>query len=236
VPVDAPPPLRRFVSTLLLAALTIFVLQALAAKEKPPKVTEDGLELKTETKRRLVYLKPDATFAQYARVAILDCYVEFSKSWLRDYNDSVRDPARKISEADLERARMDLSAQFRKIFSEELAAGGYQVSEGAAPDVLVLRPALVNIQVSAPDLMTAGRSTTYAESSGQMTLHLELWDSTTNTILARVLDAKADPDLYGQRTSSVTNRAAADRILKAWAMELHKKLDLARGKPASNSD
>jgi hypothetical protein len=88
----------------------------------------------------------------------------------------------------------------------------------------------VNIQVSAPDLKAPGRSTTYAQSAGQMTLYLELWDAVSNTILARVIDAQADPTTLTQRTSSVTNRAAADLILRSWADELRNKLDLARGK------
>jgi hypothetical protein len=215
---------------LLLAALTILTPQGFCAGKEAPKTTEDGLELKKQTKQRLVYLKPDASFAQYKRFALVDCQVEFSKTWLRDYNRDQRDPSRRISEDDLERARMDLAAQFRKIFSEELTRGGYALSETAAPDVLVLRPALINISVSAPDLMTPGRSTTFASSSGEMTLYLELWDSATNTILGRVMDAQADSDIYGQRMTSVDNRAAADRILKAWAVELRKKLDIAQGK------
>jgi hypothetical protein len=176
----------------------------------PPQVTDDGLELRTQTKQRLVYIRPGATFTQYDRVAILDCHVEFSKSWQRNYNNSVRDLSAKISDDDLERAKKYLSAQFTKIFTEELAKGGYHVSEGAAPDVLVLRPALVNIAVNAPDLMTPGRTSVYAESAGQMTLYLELWDSATNTLLARVVDAQADDTSYRQHASSVTNRAAAD--------------------------
>jgi hypothetical protein len=216
--------------TFFCVALAIYVPYAFSAKEEPERVTKEGLELQKETKQRLVYLRPGATVTQYDRVAILDCYVEFSKTWLRDYNTSTRDPGARISDEDLERARTQLAKQFRNIFSEELAKGGYQLGEADMPGVLVLRPALVNIAVSAPDLMTPGRSTTYAQSSGEMTLYLELWDGATNTLLARVIDAQADRTMYGQRTSSVTNRAAADQILQAWAVELRKKLELARGK------
>jgi hypothetical protein len=63
-----------------------------------------------------------------------------------------------------------------------------------------------------------------------MTLYLELWDAVSNTLLARVVDAKADPTTFTQSTSSVTNRAAADMMLHGWANELRTKLDLARGK------
>jgi hypothetical protein len=204
---------------------------ALAAKDAPPQVSDDGLQLVKQTKTRLVYKKPDATFTQFKRVAILDCAVEFSKDWLRDYNNSQRDPARRIGNSDIERAKADLSAQFKKIFTDELVTkGGYQISANAAPDVLVLRPALVNIQVSAPDLMAPGRSTTFVQASGQMTLYLELWDSSNNTILGRVMDARGSNDSFAQRSNSVTNRAAADAIMRSWAKELRERLDVITGK------
>jgi Protein of unknown function (DUF3313) len=223
-------PLRRFVVIGgLFAALMVAGPPAARAAEPAPKETKEGLLLKTQTKQRLVYVRPGADFKKYNSVSILDCYIEFSKDWQRDYNNSQRDPGRQISNSDLERAKTDLSAQFKKIFAEELQSKGtYKVVEGAGPDVLVLRPALINIAVSAPDLMAPGRSVTYAQSAGQMTLYLELWDAASNTILARALDARSDSDVYGSRTSSVSNRAAADRMLKSWAVELHKKLDIAR--------
>jgi hypothetical protein len=177
---------------------------------------------------RLVYKKPDATFTQYKRVAILDCAVEFSKDWLKNYNNSQRDPARRIGDKDIERAKADLAAQFKKIFTDELATkGGYQISESAAPDVLVLRPALVNFQVSAPDLMTPGRSVTFVQDSGQMTLYLELWDSSTNTILGRVMDARASNPTASARARSKT--VTAD-LMRSWAKELRGRLDVITGK------
>ena len=204
---------------------------AFAAKDAPPQMSDDGLQLVKQTKSRLVYKKPDATFTQFKRVAILDCTVEFSKEWLKDYNSSQRDPSRKISTSDLDRAKADLAKQFKKIFTDELATkGGYQISENAAPDVLVLRPALVNIQVSAPDLMTPGRSATFVQNSGAMTLYLELWDSSTNTILGRVMDARGSNDQLAQRSSSVSNRAAADSMMRSWAKELRERLDIITGK------
>jgi uncharacterized protein DUF3313 len=223
--------MRRFITqlVLLLVALTLVLSQGFAA-DKAPKTTSDGLELRKETKQRVVYVKPGATFTQYTKFGLIDCQVEFSKKWLDDYNRSALDLSRRITDKDLDRARTELSAQFKKIFTEELMKGGYQVSEVTGPDVLVLRPALINIAVNAPDLMTPGRSRTYASSAGEMTLFLELWDSASNTILGRVVDAEADPGMYAQRMTSVDNRAAADMMLKSWASELRKKLELAQGK------
>lgn len=223
---------RSFVTiTALCVGLAFVCPPGHAAKDPPPEVTKDGLHLYKQTKERLAYVRPGATFTRYKRVALLDCYVEFSKEWVNDYNSEQRDPSRQIRNSDLERAKKALQGDFKKIFTEELQQGGrYQVTDSGGPDVLVLRPALINIQVSAPDLMTPGRSTTYVQSAGTMTIYVELWDSASNTILARVIDGKVDPDLYGQRSSSVTNRAAADRMMRSWADELRNRLDLVRGK------
>ena len=206
-----------------------------AATEPPPEVTKDGLHLYKQTKERLAYVRPGATFTQYKKVTLLDCYVEFSKDWVNNYNRDQRDPSRQIRDSDLERAKTALQKDFKRIFTEELQEGGrYQVVDSGGPDVLILRPALINIQVNAPDLMTAGPSSTYVQSAGAMTIYLELWDSASNTILARVIDGQADPSLYGQRSSSVTNRAAAERMMRRWADELRSRLDLVRGKDVAN--
>jgi hypothetical protein len=70
---------------------------------------------------------------------------------------------------------------------------------------------------------------TYTTSAGQMTLVLELVDATTGDVLARVVDSQQDFDTARmQWTNSVTNRAAADRILRMWAKRLREGLDRIR--------
>jgi hypothetical protein len=207
---------------------------ASAAKDAPPQVSPEGLELRKSTRSRTVYVRPGATFSQYDRVAILDPLVEFEKDWQKDYNRSQVGLQGRVTDADVERMKQKLAAEFKKVFTDELQGkGGYAVVNEAAPDVLVLRPALLNVEVNAPDVMTAGIEHTVVRSAGQMTLYLELWDAATNTLLARVMDAEADPDTMAQMGGSVTNKAAADRILRAWAKELRERLDDVRAKPAS---
>lgn len=204
------------------------------AADAPPPQTEDGLELQPQkSKHRVVYLKPGATFTQYKRVAILDALVEFEKDWQKDYNRSQIGIEGRVSDADVERMKTGLAAEFKKVFTDELQnKGGYPVVDTAAPDVLVLRPALLNVEVNAPDLMTPGINATVVRSAGQMTLFLELWDSSTNTLLARIMDAEADNDSFAKPANRVTNTQAADRILRDWAHELRERLDMVQGKPA----
>jgi len=213
------------------AALAVGSVASVHAKEAPPETSPEGLVLHKNTKSRIVYMKPGATFTQYNRVAILDCLVDFEKDWQKDYNRSRMGLEGRVSDKDVERMKTGLAAEFKKVFIDELQnKGGYQVVDTAAPDVLVLRPALLNVEVNAPDIMTAGINRTVVRSAGQMTLFLELWDSATNTLLARVMDAAADDDAFGKQANRVTNTQAADEILRNWAHELRVRLDEIKGK------
>jgi hypothetical protein len=80
--------------------------------------------------------------------------------------------------------------------------------------------------------MTAGMDANVISSAGSGTFYLELW-APPHTLLARAYDAEADQQPFAQQANSVTNRAAADIILKKWADDLVRHLDSARGKPPS---
>jgi hypothetical protein len=216
----------------LCASLALAYPIDVSAAEAPPQVSKDGLQLKTHTKQRVVYVKPGATFNQYKRVLIVDCLVQFQKDWQRNYNSN-EDFSRQVSDGDVQKIKSTLAAEFKKVFTTELQNGGYQVTNSPAPDVLSLRPAIVDLQVTAPDIMSAGMDVNLIASAGSGTFYLELWDPTTNTILARAMDAEADQQPFAQPGNSVTNREAADTILTHWADALVKHLDAVRGKPPS---
>jgi hypothetical protein len=223
---------RRY-SVLAATWITAALLSAtLPAAEPPPAVSSDGLHLVKQTSDRLVYLKPGASFAQYQRVAILDCYVEFQKNWQQNYNMDAPTLDSRVSDADVQRMKTAIAAEFKRVFTQELQKnGGYQVVDVAAPDVLLLRPALINVAVTAPDIQSASMEATIVRSAGQATLYLELWDSATKTILARVMDAKAANEPVAEVANRVTNTAAADEVLRGWADDLRRHLDAVRAKP-----
>ena len=217
----------------IVVSLGLVFSTALVAKESLPEVSPEGLELQKDTKARAVYLKPGVTFDKYQRIKLLDCYVEFAKDWQRDYNRDVVGLDGRVSDSDVEKVKTALAAEFRKIFTEELQKnGGYEIVDTDGADVLVLRPALVNLMVTAPDLMTAGMRRVVVDSAGQMTLYLEFWDSASNTILARVMDPQADHGFggRGQIANRASNQRAADIILRDWANRLRTHLDAVRAR------
>ena len=136
----------------------------------------------------------------------------------------------------MERIKKALSEEFLKIFKRELQdEGGYTVVDTGGEDVLVLRPAIINLDVSAPDKMTPGMSETFTTSAVAMTLYLELYDSVSSQILARYVHADGDREGTMQVANRVTNKAAADRILTRWADRLRKGLDDAHREAGANA-
>jgi Protein of unknown function (DUF3313) len=188
------------------------------------------MQLKVHTANRLVYLKPGATFGKYNSVMMTDLFVQFQKDWQRNYNSNVMNPQNQVTDQQMTQMKQALATEFKRIFTQELQKGGYQVVTAPGPDVLLLRPAIINLEVTAPDIMSAGQNANFVSSAGSGTLYLELWDSSTNTILARVMDAQADQTPFARQANRVTNTQAADIIITGWADELVHHLDAVRGK------
>jgi hypothetical protein len=221
-----------------LAGLALVRAPQSHADESFPATTPDGLQLRKSTSHSAVYVKPGATFSQYKRLALLDCYVDFAKDWARNYNQDQPGLAGQVRPSDMDRIKSDLAAEFRKVFTEELQTkGGYAITQDQAADVLVLRPAILNLVVNAPDLMTASMSATVVSSAGQMTLYLEFWDAPSRTLLARAIDNEVDQGMGGlpEAGGRVSNTVAADRILRRWADQLRQRLDQVRATATSDA-
>jgi hypothetical protein len=202
------------------------------AKDKLPEVDSDGLQLVKERKVYAAYAKPGTDLSVYDKVMLVDCFVSFVKDWQKDYNMDQIGLSGRIRDKDAENIQKRLAEEFAKVFTEELTKKGFPVVTQTGADVLLLRPALINVDVTAPDLQTAGRQGALVNSAGGMTLYMELYDSATSTLIARVVDPQADNDGLAQVANRVTNKAAADRILRQWAELLAKHLGDSTHKPA----
>lgn len=214
-----------------LIILSLFVLSfasfnVMAKSKDIPQTTVEGLELVPNTKNiALVWAEPGADLSQYDRVYITEPYVAFKKNWKREQNRGHM----KVRTSDMERIKADVKKLFMELFTEELTKGGYKLVEERAEDVLIVKPAIIDLDVNAPDVRSAGRSETYARSAGSMTLYMELYDSETDDLIAKAMDAKADRENgFMQWQTGPANYAAAKRMMKPWAEALRKGLDEAR--------
>ncbi len=66
--------------------------------------------------------------------------------------------------------------------------------------------------------------------AGSATLALTINDAVAGTLLAVVFDQRRSGTSTMEWATSVSNRAAASAMLKAWAEQLKRELDAARAK------
>ena len=141
-----------FLTLILMSASTAF-----AKKDPLPQITEDGLHLVPDSKLAIVYVEPGADLVPYTRVKLLDAFVSFKKNWERGQRSGSAMPGR-VSDKDMERIKTRMSEEFRTVFTKVLEEGGYPVVDETGDDVLLIRPAIVDLNPNAPDLSSAGMS------------------------------------------------------------------------------
>lgn len=188
-------------------------------------VTEwDGLVKRPVSRMDAVFVRPDADIPAYTSVMLDPVEVSFARNW--NPNQGRRNPASRLNTADVEAIQSGLADLVRETFRTQLAAGGYTLVDEPGPDTLRVTAAIVNLVVTAPDTMSAGRSRTYTANSGQMTLVAELRDSVSGELLARAVDTQRGRSTGSvQFINNVTNTADARRAVGIWANALRQGLD-----------
>ncbi len=220
--------MRRWgISLLAVAATALLTLPPSHAEDAgaaEAEFTFDNLVRVEDAKVGMAYIDPDADFSVFKRVALLEPGVAFRSNWQRDQN---RSRTNNVSARDMERIKSDVSSLFQEVFTERLESAGYPVVDVGGEDVMVLRPAIIDLDITAPDTRSAGRSRSFTSTTGAATLYLEVFDSLSGDIIGRAADRQAARS-HGSSLSwsnSVTNTAEARRMFGRWADRLVAFLD-----------
>ena len=194
-----------------------------------PEQSPDGLQLKYQSSSTIAYQKADVNFSEYDKVLILPSQVAFKKNWARDYNRDQTSFSNRIKDEDVIKIKTKVALLFDEIFKEEFSKNGSaSLVQEATTGTLILKPAIVNLDVNAPDLPTAGMTKTYVQETGEATLFLEIYDGVSGEILARIMDDEIVGDKgYMQWANRVTNTADAKQTIRKWARTLNEKFEKA---------
>jgi hypothetical protein len=207
------------------AALLVATLSPGLAVADSPSSPFPGLDPVPSKNVGALYRRRDADISIYSKIMIGEPVVEFSKNWNpRNYGTFG------ISAAQLAKIRVELSGMAKSVFTKTLSDGGYEMVTDAGDGVLAITPNIVDVFINAPDVPTAGRSRSYTMDAGSMTLVLQVNDAVTGTLLAVALDKRRSGSSTMQWATSVSNRAAAEQMLKGWAEQLKRELDAVRAK------
>jgi hypothetical protein len=206
---------------LLGIGLAMTLLAAPLPAQDKPQDSWDGLIEVRSSRFDDAFLLPGADFRGYDKVILDPAQVAFRKDWMRNMNDMRRAGGR-VSEDDAKKILSIVKADTGEIFAKAFTKAGYQVVDTAAEKALRVTPAIINLYVNAPDTMSASRVMTFTTEAGEATLVLELRDSLTNALLARVVDRRVAQQVGGPgnrptMTNSVTNQAEFQRAAGSWA-------------------
>ena len=201
----------------LAAGLLLASPMSLVANEPSPS-NWDGLVQVKSKKLDAVFLLPGEDFRAYTKVMIDPAEVAFAKNWMRDINSQQHGLSRRVTQEDADEIMAAARTNFADVFAEEFLKGGYKVVQSPGPDVLRLSPGIINLYVTAPDTMSAGRTRTFTVESGSATLFIEVRDSTTGALMARVADSRATrASARLSYSNSVTNLADFRDLFRQWA-------------------
>jgi hypothetical protein len=215
-------------------AIILAGIPTTGALANDPQASWDGLNLVKSWGRSVVYLQPEADFRTYTKVQILPAEVAFAKNWVRDYNSQVSMTSNRLSASDVNRITQMGRSDFQAVFVNAFVKAGYQVVTTPGPDVLQLRPSIIDVSITAPDTLSAGRIRSYSIDAGEATLVLEAFDSETGAILGRAVDRRTVGDsAYVQQRTSVSNRSDFRRVFALWAKRTVERLEELKSTPAT---
>jgi hypothetical protein len=198
---------RLFWAVLVLLTCGLACVQSALPQDADKAADNDGLQ-RIEGPYQDFFWRPGATLSQYKRVVILDPYIEFADGWLKAQNRGKRS-FNKVDEKKAEAIKAALAEDVRTIFGETLREAGYETVNVAAPDVVVLRPAILNLDIGL-DVYVENRFADNA-SVTNMTLYLEFFDATSSTLIGRVAEFRSEPG---------STRPIVQRVLTRWAERL----------------
>ena len=220
-------------TSIKLSVIAIFTTLAIGCTStnptNAPQVSPEGMELVKSTRSTVAYKKEGVDFSEYDKVQILPSAVAFKKNWQRDYNREQSSLSTRVRDKDVIRIKTQLAELFDEVFADEFGKGGkFPLVNEVSSNTLVIRPAIVDLNVSAPDLHSATNAKTFSNDAGQATLFLELYDGVSGELLARVVNASvAGDDSHYSWATRVSNRADAKRMIRKWAKALRIKFDEA---------
>lgn len=220
------PKLLRFAA---LGLMLVFAARAHGAAA--PETTPDGLALVKKTSADLVYRRPGATFGDYKKILLVEPTIAFRKHWKTDSNFTT--PSRPVTDADMQKIIVKGKELLLEALATQLTKAGYPLAAGVGPDVLAVKPQILDLDVFAPepDNLPGTMAAIYTKGVGEGTLVIELFDSVSGQLLARAFDKKSSEENRSTWTvprNQASNTADARRAFADWSAMLAQGLERAK--------
>jgi hypothetical protein len=189
-------------------------------------MTADGLTRIKNPALKNAWAKPDADFDSYRALMIDPVQISYKRKPKSNRYSTTSSNFALTAGQTAEVKRMLRDAFLAAMLEDP----PYPIVEQPGPGVLRLEAAIVDLIVKVPTSQRGGSDLVFTSSTADMTLLLELRDSLSGEILARLADRKEAraaghgvDDLY--YSNSATNAAAVRRVFQRWARILRARFD-----------
>ena len=190
-------------------------------------VTVDGLYRVDNSVMALAYMKPGWDLRGYTAMLIDPVTVAYKTDPTRR-----RDPAGGTSSGNFALSDTQME-NFKNLFQEAVEdalteGDGYRIADAPGPDVLRITANLIDLIVAVPTTAVASNSTLVGRSAATVTLVMEIRDSQSGEIIARVADRQSPGSAAYQgilQVSPQAVRADMRRLFESWAEILRERLD-----------
>jgi hypothetical protein len=193
------------------------------------RVSFDGLNEVTGTNVDEAWARVDLDLTPYSKIMLESVGIEYRPDGETRKSSMARSTATHFEVTDVQKERLE--SIMRDAFVNELGKSQkYTLVSESGPDVLLLRGGLLDVVSFVPP-DTIGRSEVFLREVGEATLVLELHDSVTEAILARIIDRRA-AEAPGQDirwSNNVNNATEVRRLANYWARALRESLDTFEG-------
>jgi hypothetical protein len=210
--------------TILAVLLACALATGCGYVRKAEERTDDGLVRVPSRASGGVYRAPGVDFTRYQRVILEPPTVAFAENWRENHEE--------VTDADVTRIRDEAIKLFRDEFARAMVKrGNFEFADAPGPDVLLITPRVVDLDIPAPDVPSAVATRTYTRGPVRMQVTGDLRDAATNTLLGRVTIFE-EQDRYGTNDFRLANRVTNAHELRLgfgkWSRLVQEALNVAK--------
>lgn len=187
-------------------------------------MTDDGLARVPSRHVAGVYRLPGASFVQYRRIVLEPPTISFARDWQKNHPD--------VSDAEIQRIQAESAKLFRDEFKRELIdRGSYELTDELAADVLIVNPAIQDLDIMAPDVGVSPGERAFTTGPVKLKVTGELRDAATGKLVGRltIYEGNMRYPFNEIRQANRATNAHDQRIAYAkWARILNEALAVAK--------
>ena len=216
--------MRNRATAVFIASLACVLATGCSYVRKPEERTDDGLVRVPSRASGGVYRLPGANFNQYKRIILEPPTVEFVSNW--------RDSHPEVTDNDVTRIRNEAIKLFRDEFKRELVDRGiYEFADSPGPDVLLVTPRVVDLDIAAPDASKEIATKTFTPGPVKLQVAGEFRDAASGALVGRVIVFEGQ-SRYGMNEMRLANRTTNAHEMRLgfakWSKLVHEALNVAK--------